>query len=398
MADPNSSFIAKLDGHSTVLKIDISKKAQVIVQSDEDEPSNRRYYRGTTYRRRPIDDILGRRRKGGTIKFYDMGRKWDGSAFVDVDYNEPPILNAIGTPVYGYVEHSNGILEGWQHWTPRIVTYNALRTSIIDYDLGDIETMHPQLYTEDEAYWYTIELLDNDYLGAGTTILRASADDLTNWGIGGWKVDPTYLTLENFAIQQGHYGIDGAFNNRVWHNIYFGGTTRNHFTDTYDADADDLPDFMLQLGDKVFMMPVMAQLGARADYPFTEVRDYLASNHMVIPRSSYLDPLNENYLDGSGDDNPLDPDTYDLKRIRLLQDKGFNILRKKTTFDIDIPGWVWNDSLDPMDYPDPSWDAIQCFWAGDASNESNSFLGGGVPDKALLAIIKRGTNLFYVWK
>jgi hypothetical protein len=335
--------------------------------------------------------FLPRRKKGGRIKIYDMGRKWNGSAFVDVAYNELPTLNAVGTPVLGYVEVSNGILKGWHLWTPRTQTYDALRGAIIDYDLATIETQHPQLKTEDDAYWFNLELIDWDVLGAGPSLLAASADDLSNWSADGWAVSGDFFDIENFAL------TTGAYNDKLFHNLYFG-FDRNKFTATYDSTAANLPDFRLKLDDKIFLMPCFDQLGARADYG-TVKRDYLTSNFQVIPRTPYLDPANENYLDGINDDNPADPDAYDLKRIRFMRAYCANVLRKKSALNLDLGYWAWNDALDPAVFPTPlDWSFLTCFWAGDSHTETSAFLGGGLPHGSLIAIIKRGDDLYFAWK
>jgi len=371
----------------------------------------KRPHRGQTQRRGPIvpfeqPEYLPRRLSKKFITFYDLGRKWDGSAFSDY------ITQTID-PVYDFSDPAG--LGFWEAThDPSLTELETLRDSVIDYPIADIETKHPKASLDEGKYVLKLQL------GSASN----TADTDARWTADGWKVTQSELdAMSDFKIG----GSDSLVMSAT-----LTGASKDHITSVYDPSASPVS-YNPRVGDKFFLMPSMMRPEGTVQYidwadshglGFHALRVVYAVDlydYCVFPREPLLSGGAYEFLETSPGRwvATLFPDadfTKNYNATQFFQTFGSNRVRQEA---VQIVGssYSWHITYVGTGYPPSeffpsslppagatsSWQ-LHCRSATGAGG-SQPFTGTGsddldavTPSGALLAIIKRGSTVFYVWK
>ncbi len=119
------------------------EKIEIIIRDPRDGPGGRgrKSKKDVGSRRRNVQALPRRlRQQDGLINFYDLGQKWNGSAWVDIPFSVTPTINGIGS---GFVDVEPFTLANW----------DTLRTLIFLEDPSTWKTAYRKLeYEPAEKY------------------------------------------------------------------------------------------------------------------------------------------------------------------------------------------------------------------------------------------------------
>lgn len=345
------------------------------------------------------------RRLTQQLQLFDMGRKWNGSAFVDIDWTIPTthtedefIVGEYGTDPLSGVELP-------------LAHSDDLRSTIIDYDLADIEDMHPRIGEVEGEYL-------NFMIGNGLTpVVHTSTDP--DWTEKGWKLSAAELATPNFFLRQ--VGLSRTYSGLpIIHElddlffpyIQLSGAGKDRITTEYDYSASVAP-YAPKLGDKIFLMPSIVKPDCKVQQYFDPLSiswfHYLSSDWTLTKRG----PI----LDDEADDNYLQPMTVpgvtsftippgdlvyiDMMRVnKYFTDNFANLWSHRYGETISGPvGW---ETWDPTDFPpsayydpiNPPLGVPATFHRAVFNIFNADFLAAG----SLKAVIKRGSIRFFVWQ
>ena len=155
--DPNLEFMVKVGQGEPALRILLSKRREG--QSVDPEVQGESV---------PADEegLLPARHSdvklyGGPkfITFWDLGRKWDGSQFADVQYTV--------APTYDYVIGGAGTASYRTTTVPTLSQLEDLQNLILEDNLTQLEKNHPMI-SMDEAEYFNIEVGSSFFGDIGT--------------------------------------------------------------------------------------------------------------------------------------------------------------------------------------------------------------------------------------
>lgn len=342
------------------------------------------------------DDVLKRRLSKSIIKLYDLGRKWNGSEFVDVEFTYP-ITTTTPPGSHPFVNRSVNPLVG-----------QALEDAIFDYDINLIDTKHPLLGTADEGslYYFNLYVVDPDFFPFGLILALDSSSEDGNWTTKGWRV--TKKILEDIRLQFVHPSV--GFDNVSPH-LYsapiLAGTGKNKVTAIRSFSSPAVT-YVPANKDQIFLMPKLISPEIQIEYiesigypDGNPPEDFLVSQYYnldfgLVKRVPFLDPEDPNYLRGifeaSGFEPPTEPDYLRLQDLFFERGYYSNPVAHRNIF--AIGSYVWdfqtgapNPAILPTSIPNVQRYTIR------------PYLGGvsGVPFHLLIAVVKRKTQLFYIW-
>jgi hypothetical protein len=399
--DPNYLFKIRLRRGEAPLRILLSK-IQKQVSDDQILRSKKRRHEGPLESSKKEDDPIIQRKQG--ITFYDMGRKWNGSAFVDIDYTVPTVYNKDGTSNAGFA------------LTPMTLTnYRSMESFIIDYSMDQLEQMHPKISQEQGAY--SNFKTGPEFAGLGTL-----------WKSG--KLMATQAQLDAVADFSVGYGVGPSV--YFYQAVKLRGTGRYKLTNSYDPAATDVGPLNPKVGDKIFLMPALnAPVNGTQFYDYVDnygfgdhvigdVRQYEGYKFCIVPKVQLYDSSSPYYqlaINAStwsvlGVTGFLTQYLFSWKRVQWLQSWG---IIQDTWYNAHeaFVGYVWNPTSDPFpnSFFSPTaepvvgssqqWAIGQQMYSDSGTHDAAHFNGGGgnaIPTGVLVAIVKRGSQLFYVWR
>lgn len=427
--DPNVEFMAKLKGESR-LRILLSERRKPEAGAEQ------------TVSEGPTEGLLPANHSKPTlfpsknpyIEFYDMGRKWNGSAFVDVSYNV--------APTYDYVV--SGVASYRTTTVPTLAQLNTLRDTIFDYDVEDIENQHPRITKAEGEYF---ELL----LGNMSGLADTQAHENENWTEKGWKTTQKELdAITNFTVGSTAYINNDTLATEQTADAYFNklvltGSSKRTITEIYDPAAPVVA-YAPKPGDKFFLMPTMPRPNGWCRYRdlatnhglglsgLRIVEGYESYNFMVTPRLPIFDSEGAYYLmkmrNASYNNwtwNPAVPTSNagDIEQyaqasriINFMEAYGTSQERKEavnlsTTFNDYTwhtyvgsgfpPGAFFPSDTTPptSEAPTPRWIVGAGLFFGTSlmnAPTAISSLNPFLPTGSLMAIIKQKNKFYYVWK
>jgi hypothetical protein len=188
--DPNKLFRAKL-GDKPTLRLLLSKKDED-VPIESDPKTNRRRHLGTTYRRRPQDELYMKRKQqqGLTLNFWDLGQIKIGEDWMDLDFTYTP-----GVPV-----DSNGKPTGTMQFGT--TGWDQMKAKIFEVDLVDFDTMYRK-FTYERAERYGVDVYTgdlNDWAGDHGTLQEGVGRANSRWQINEYT---TLITGTKWISGQG---------------------------------------------------------------------------------------------------------------------------------------------------------------------------------------------------
>lgn len=342
--------------------------------------------------RRPFEQFL---------QLYDMGRKWNGSAFIDVDWT---ITTTHSTDISGTYDSNP------PSYNPApLASLDALRAAIIDYDIEDIEDMHPR-----------IDLVEGDYLNIAIlndfTLVTNTSDD-ADWTNEGWKLSEAELATTNFRLRQVGSGSvvpgEGERDDLFFMPMVLTGASKDKITNEYNP-AGAIVAYTPKLGDKIFLMPSVVKPNCKVEYiPGVgfDYLHYLSADWTIVKRNPILDDdASEHYLQMVTVPNTT---TFTTGAGELIYAQMLRVCRYFTTFFDNL--WserfnlltsTWTAWGDPTDYPpaavydSPPSDPVGQYADRAAFHQTlfHIFSISLIPTNALKAVIKRGVIIFYVWE
>lgn len=355
------------------------------------------------------DEIFGRPKKKKFITFYDMGLKFTGSTFGDV-------LTTTVDPVYDFTDPASHAF--WKSTAiPTLADLDALRAEVIDYTPADIDNLkHRQIGFEEGEQLYNL------WLGSSTN--KASTD--VRWAGEGWGVTQAELNaISNFTIGADDLNVSAVLT----------GAGKNHITTVYDSSESAVA-FTPKPGDKYFLMPqlsIPASVGLYRDdgsnhftvAVTTQIYPINTYNFSVTPRVPLLTDSSPYFLmslhppdwqGASGLDSRY-PAIYLL--TQFMETYGVNNDRREAV--LILSSWSMHDDAHyvgagyppapqfPSDGSIPTDLLYNSVWRLSAEivpglsggNQAFTGISGSgwvMPTGALLAVIKQGSTIYYVWK
>jgi len=360
---------------------DIKKTGnEVVVEIGDPGKGKRRRRGGPNFLHRGRDEGYFPRRLSGGITFYDLGQKSDGAGgWTELAYRFPLIVTTPNAPSVTTNQ-------------PDAAGYNALADEVFATDVADFETTFRRL---DLA---TMRLPAARFVAGNLDDVATFADSNNT---GDAKFSEKGLKFPESTLQGGRFFVNNVvdgFAGLFAELLIMTGTGKNKITAVRDYAAAAVP-FTPGKSDKYFLMPALNLPDVRY-WASTPIRlEYWLDDFAPLPRAKILEPSAPNYnkplfaaWNAPGTENG-DGNAGTYRLLDLFREVQHN---PQAVRFVGIPGPSWTVStISPAGVPDPT------YWAaGSTANlfEAIAFWSRDEPPAgALLAVVKQGSNFFYVW-
>lgn len=336
---------------------------------------------GIIKQRRDSDYLPRRKQIGGEMRIFDMARDANGA---EIDF-------LISRELDLSTESSFDTLV-----LPNINDFLA-RDQFL-FDLIENDNFEGAFFEvkQADADFYRIAL-SNDASGGGSVEYLTS--DSARWTANGFKM-PDGLSL--LYLDSNENGQNQEWRLNLFSPIYILEGIQK-ITNVYDFAAETV-DFEFQKSDVIFWMPRLATHRVFVEYPNPTGSDYgdferlLGNQFRFAPRQYYID---------NGIDPDVDPtissviasypaEDYQNARAAALwhQNNLSNQRCYQGYYDYAADEWVYSEIEPPNVLPNPPFGSSPSA----SVNIFNNIVGFYEENGALTAIVKRGNQLFYLWR
>lgn len=240
----------------------------------------RRHSNNSEVRRGPLDrrrepEYLPRRKGEVLLNFYDLGQKWDGAAWRDINFSIVP------APVFGASEIPDFSSGNWA----------SLQTAITATDFDDWETAFRPL-TYEMAELYGLDL----YIGPNAeTFDAAKYLPIARSGSRRWVKDPTVSAVNAKWTEDGLKIPRGTGQFQIWSHGAF--VSRKNVDSPYKVTAgaastyaSDAVDFKFTRDSKIFLFPMPVNEWAESTSNLSQLRrTALNLMYTTMPREFFLE-------------------------------------------------------------------------------------------------------------
>lgn len=363
------------------VKIEISKKRSGGSRSTKAVPLTKK----GIIRSRRTPDYLPRRLNKGGLRFFDLGRLANGdeiqfviqSVFLQTDMGE-----SVPIPIPDLSDFTER-----DEFLFNLTEDNNFETVFFEITKPDSNLYNLTIVTD-------LEFTEYEVLRSDSALWKPN-------GIGITK--PEILSLIGVANNDGT--PTSGYRIELFDGIIFGLIEDVYYiktTSVYDFDADGIENFNLNASDKVFLMPTLASVTAESTFVLGGLlrQRYLNYDLRFGLRNYYIPDQNPAVNPAYSDANQFDPiEEYEIAYAAIQIHAALTDARcyERHYEDEESEATVWETVADPFDitsdppftynYPDSNPYSVKC-----------EYLNYGAVTGTLLAIVKRGNNLFYIWQ
>lgn len=355
------------------VKIEISKKRSSGSRATKAIPLTKK----GIIRPRRTPDYLPRRLKKG-LRFFDLGRLANGD---DISFVNSPVFSTsnMGEPVP----------------IPQPELGHFIERDTFLFNLVEDNNF--------ESVFYEIKQPDGDlyYLTIGTDETFTDFEIL-NSASNLWKPHGvTKPALVSFFHTTNNEGESNEYRDDLFDEIRFGDEFTK-VTSVYDFSAETVTGFQIAAADLIFYLPTLATVTAESTFVLGGLlrQRYLNYDFRFGLRDFYIADQNPTVNPAYSDADQFDPiedyeNTY--AAIQIHAALPFARCFERHYADEESEDTIWETIENPFDitsdppftatYPDSNPYSVKC-----------EYLNYGAVTGTLLAIVKRGNNLFYIWQ
>lgn len=427
--DPNKLFRAKL-GQKPTLRFLLSKKDEPAPRVHPlNEITNRRRHLGTIQARRPPDDIFPRRRQQGLIlNFWDLGFYYDSffDEWFDLDWFNFPTLavNGGGVPIQA------------TEYTVDLAMWDEMKDAVFSIDVADWDTLYMKVEMPPDpendqwkpasfgidVYSGPIDGAERDmdlWDGVGHANDRYKLYEFstlisgTKWQDGvGYVFDAPQSNISVFT-GSGFAGFgkvyDPDLDTDIGINFKITGNTQPEGAENGNSYTDPEVSFTWSGNVDVFLMPVpMWVFGNEIDISDANYRSWFGMYWMVQSRKMWLE-MRDVYDYWDANVGPA-PETgvfsfnwqgvdMNSTSIESTAHDGYALVHPDVRYLVSTDAGTTATEVDPDEFP-------QRVDSGDSTNIGQ--LGhivplygptgkGVIPEGALLAVLRKNGQLYFVW-
>lgn len=334
-----------------------------ILSESESHSSNLRK-KGLISRRRTEDYLPRRKPKTSGLKFYDLGYI-QGEPYFDLPFSSLPTLeNNFASPVRAVNRDD----------------YEARDSFLFDFTPPEDYAATFSQIIKTQGTIYDLRVSN----GVTTFILNSSSDK--------WN-DQNLIVLDASFFSQSVFEI--ICPNQFFHSFKLKGTGRNKITTVFDFNADDFTTFIPTKTMTIYLLPELIFSVGQAINGTPNYR--LNYFYTIFNRAMFFNLMDDFYgyeINGTWTGNPSDSTNY-LKawQATLVQKAKTSARAFNNSF--ANPNIV---NMNLSDYPPAYYTTPPAVPSGGGFLTAVMANATPVPNEALLAIIKQGSQYYYIWK